>query len=106
MDPWKTGDVGYWIGRPPQESFGRFALRVVSYFLLLAVGLWAVPVLLSKWIWPPLAFGGSALVFGILLYWVPPLLPTQKKQHNLWVWVIWVVVIAVIWGFLGTTSLK
>jgi hypothetical protein len=98
--------VGYWIGRRPQESFGPFALRVVFYLLFLAVGIWAVAALLSKWIWPPLAFGGSILVFGILLYWLPPLLQTRKKRHPLWVWVIWVVVFAVIWGYLGSESLK
>ena len=96
--------VGYWIGRRPPVNFGRFALTVVGYLLLLTAGIWAVPELLSKLIWRQLAFGGSILAFGILAYWLPPLYPNvgQKKQPALWVWVICVTIVAVVWGYFAT----
>jgi hypothetical protein len=72
--------TGYWFGRRPTLGFGPFALRLTVYIAILIAGLWAIPELLSHWIWKPMAHAAPILVVAILAYWMRPLYPSQNKR--------------------------
>ena len=91
--------ISYWIGRRPPIPFGRFTLRLVSNLLIVLAGLWAIPELLNKWVWTPLAYALPALGVAIWCYWVPPLYPSQRKRARLWVWLLFSIVLAVLYGW-------
>jgi len=91
--------VGYWIRPRPALSFGSFTLRLATYLVILVAAIWAVPHLLVKVLWKPIAYGLPMLVGLASAYWLRPLYPGRYKSGRLWVWLVFSFVLAIFYGW-------
>jgi hypothetical protein len=91
--------IGFWVGRRPVLAFRQFATRITAFLLIMLAGCWAIPALLSHWIWRPAAFAVPVLAAAISVYWVPPLYPDQGKRVRFWVWLLCSIAFAVLIGW-------
>jgi len=91
--------IGYWIGRRPTLTFTQFALRLTGYLIVVVTGLWAIPTILTRWVWKPIAFGVPVLLIGVWAYWMPPLYPTERKRGRFSLWLLCCIAFAVFYGW-------
>lgn len=92
--------IEYWIPPKPPVSFLAWAGRILVYFVLILLGLWALPSLLSRWLWPPLAYGLPAFVSIVLIYWLPPIYPSKGK-NDFWQWILYSLGAGLLFAILG-----
>ena len=95
------GLVFYWVPPRPSVRFSVWFVRLTGLFALALVGLWAIPILLGRWMWPPLAYGSMAFLTFLLLFFIPPIRAAQKRKIALWQWVIFCTVFGLLFGVLG-----
>jgi hypothetical protein len=72
---------------PPPARFLVWFGRIVAVLALALTGVWIGPVLLSRLIWPPLAWGLSIFLSFMLIHFIPPVSAQQRKMP-LWKWAI------------------
>jgi len=91
--------VGYWVGRRPATTFGRYALRLTGHLIIFVAGVWAIPQLLANMIWKPAAYAVPMLLVAVWAYWMQPLYPGVRKRGRFWVWLLFSVVLALLYGW-------
>jgi hypothetical protein len=72
--------VDYWIPPRPPSGFIAWAAKVVVLMAYLLAGFWLLPIVLSKFIWRPLAFGVPVFLFCVSTQWIRPLYPVQRDR--------------------------
>jgi hypothetical protein len=92
--------IEYWIPPKPPVTFPIWVLKILSLSVPIPLALWLIPKLLSRWIWPPLAYGLPAFILTMANYWIPPLYPI-KRDNALWKWVLFSIGFALIFGLIG-----
>ena len=91
--------IGYWIGRKPDLTFGRFVRRLTAYLLIFVAGLWAIPELLTRLVWRPAAYAAPVMAMSILAYWMRPLYPVQRKRGRFSIWLLCSIALAILYGW-------
>ena len=91
--------IEYWFLPRPRVGYGRFLVTVASYMLIFLAGFWALPRLLEKWLWRPLAYAVPVLILGISTYWLPRLYPAERKRERFWLWSLCVIAFAIFYGW-------
>ena len=92
--------IEYWIPPKPPVSFPVWGLKVITLIILILLGLWIIPIFLSRWLWPPLAYGLPTFILFASLYWMPPLYPI-KRRDALWKWILLALGFALLMSFMG-----
>lgn len=95
--------IDYWIPPRPRRSFLNWFLKVVVHATEIMLGLWLMPLFLSRLVWPPLAYGLSALILCFSLYWASPLYP-KRNSVSLKKWLIVSALFTLLWAGIGWFS--
>ena len=72
--------IDYWISPKPPVGFLVWLFKVWLFMAYLVFGIWLVPIMLSKVIWRPLAFGIPAFLVGLSLRWIPSIYPIKRDD--------------------------
>lgn len=91
--------IVYWIPPKPPVSFSVWCGKVATVFVLMLLGLWAFPKLISHWVWSPLAYGALAFITLTLAYWIPGLYPAKEKAA-LWKWIAFSLAFGLFFGLI------
>lgn len=92
--------IEYWIPPKPPVSFLAWSVKIFVYFVLITLGLWAIPTFLSRWIWPPLAYGLPTFVLFLSTHWLPSLYPS-KGREALWKWILFSLGFGLLYAVVG-----
>lgn len=75
--------IEYRIPPRPPVSLPAWVVRVVSLTLILIMGLWVAPQILSYWIWEPVAYALSIFALMYSFFWLPSLYAKDFWKLNL-----------------------
>lgn len=90
----------YWDMPKPRPGFLRWTLKVVGIFLNLFIALVTVPRSLQGLLPDSLAFALPAFVSMLVFYRVSPLMQTRRTTP-FWQWLLWALVFAALWAWVG-----
>lgn len=99
--------IDYWIPPKPPVSFPIWIGKVIIFVGCLFLGIWLIPALLSKLIWPPLAYAVPAFLVFLSMYWIPPLYPVKRDdsfRKTLILSAVFAVIIALVGAY--TSAMK
>ena len=72
--------VDYWIPPRPPGSFTVWTIKAIAHYVPILLVLFVISPLLSRWIWPSLAYAVPVFIIALSSYWLPPLYPVKKRD--------------------------
>ena len=72
--------IDYWRHPRPSISFVRWSGKLMLLSVYLLCGLWVAPLILRKWLWPPIASGVPIFLLFLSMHWIPTLKGPKPKE--------------------------